>query len=570
MPKYLEFIFKRGFWVVLLAWVFITYNIKILLGDGYSQDSYTFYFLGKNIIAGNGYYSPTIRDFYLDPTGQLLSRSYPPLFPLLVGITDFLLNKSIAAGRVINLFICIFSLYAWFTISKRISGYLFFIAFLIPIIFSILPSAPLWVDAAAGRSSPLTWLILLAVIHLLLKPSLLIDNKISIGVGIFLGLLTLTRFDTMMFCFAIPIIIYFSIKISLKKIMLMYAALTLTMLPWAIRNYIVFGSFIASSEAITAASTVPGIVPLQFFADGVPLGINNPDLWIQQRLSYLKQNIEFFYSLLSPMNQTVVTGFSTAILTKIVAFLYIPGFIYSFITKGKNYCLWIYFVTSLTWCVFNIISLSLTSYGYEARYYGVSLFLIMGGGSFVLVVIIKKILELSFKNETLPRIENVGIGIISRELILCFILFAFTIHFYSKEIFHNKHDDLWLPWSQLIKNTPVQKGELVATNSAELVSFYTGWNTIYLPLFYADGKGELPANPTFDENYQAWLKHWKPSYLLINSSDFKNPLASYPHATVLAILDKLVLLKINLDEASLTKQDESDDARLRRLWLWRL
>jgi hypothetical protein len=68
------------------------------------------------------------------------------------------------------------------------------------------------------------------------------------------------------------------------------------------------------------------------------------------------------------------------------------------------------------------------------------------------------------------------------------------------------------------------------------------------------------------KNYRAWLKRWKPSYLLLELFDFYNPLAEYPHATASTILDGMILLKINLDETALTKQDAANDAKMRDLW----
>lgn len=541
--RYLEAVYKRGFWLVLLAWMFIVFAIKIQFGERYTMDSYAFYLLGKNIIEGNGFYSPSIRDFYLDPSGPLVSRSFPPLFPLLVGITDFFLNESIAAGQVLNLYICILALYLWFIISKRISTYLFFIPFLVPIIYSAIFPLSLWIEATAGRAVSLAWLLLLALLYLLSKPSLLTENKISIGAGIFLGLLALSRFDTMLFCFALPAVIYCATKISIKKVLLIYFTLIVVMLPWSIRNFIVFGSFFASDNTLTVSSTMAGVLQLNFFDYPIPSGADNPSLWINQRLGYLKFNSGFFYSLLSAVNQQAI------------AFLYLSGFIYAFIFKKENYSLWIYFVVSLTWAVLNVICVSLTPYGQDPRYYAVSGFMVVGGSAFFVASIIHRVVSILSTKTTLSTSESPRVSTIIIELCICLILVFSTIQLYSKDIYYNKND-YWWPWTQHIENAPVKKGEYVACDSAELISFYTGWNTIYLP----------GNKPIYDKNYQAWLKHWKPTYLLVDLYDFNNALAVYPHATASTILDTVVLLKINHDEAALTEQDASNNAKVRDLW----
>lgn len=555
MLSYFRSIVKRGFWIVLLAWVYIIANINALFGGHYTQDSYAFYLLGKSIMEGHGYISPAIRDFYLDPAGSLASRSYPPLFPVLVGITDFVLNESIAAGPVINFFICMFALYLWFLISKRISNCLFFIPFLLPILHSLLPPMSLWVDATVGRSAVLTWPLFLATIHLLSKSSLLTDNKISVAVGFFLGLLTLARFDTLMFCFALPAIIFFTTSISIKKTLLMYATLIVVMLPWGMRNFIIFGSFLASDNTITATSTLSGILQLNFYADGMPLIKDNPKLWITQRFSYLQHNAWFLYSLLTDLTRWIAVSTPAAALVKVVALLYIPGFIFSFIVRKEIYPLWIYFVVSLAWCVFTIACISLTSYGGDPRYLVVSMFAIIGGGSFFIAFIIQKTITLIFKKAAFQTSKtNSGTTIII-ELTIFLVFVFFTINYYSKELFYNKADYFW-QWTKHIEKTPVKKGELVAAKEAEIISFHTGWNTIYLPL----------NTPQFDSNYQAWLTRWKPSYLIVDLYDFNSSLTTYPRASVLTILDTVVLLKINLDETVLTEKDKADNAKNRHLW----
>jgi hypothetical protein len=570
MLSYLESAFKRGFWLVILAWIFIIYKIKILIGASYSADSYAIYLLGKNIIENGNFYSPAIRDFYLDPSGPLLSRSYPPLFPLLIGITDFFLQQGIAAGIVINLLIYVFSLYLWFTLSKQISKYLFFIPLLLPIIFSFVPAEhPLWRDASAGRTTPITLLLLLAALYLLSKPSLLTDNKTSIGVGIFLGLLTLARFDATIFCFALPAIIYLLTPISIKKIMLMYGALILVMLPWAIRNFIVFGSFLASDNALTAASNMVGIVQLQFFENGVPMGIDNPKLWLYQRTTYLKANINYFYSTLTYVDTVGTAGLLKSFFIKFIVFLYIPGFIFSFIFRKKYFSMWMYFIASLTWCVFNLLCISLTSYGHDARYHAISWFLLIGGSAYFIAAIVQKLFVP--KNEFFTQTEKVSAATVGMELFLFLALFALTIHTYSKTIYTNQQDNYWSWWKQT-DSTPVKKGEWVAAIQAEKVAYYTGWNTIYLPsnqpgFVESSTYGE---NPQAWKNYRAWLKHWKPTYLVVRLFEYDNPLTQYPHATALTILDSgldpVVLLKINLDEAALTEQDKINNDKMRALW----
>lgn len=569
MLNHLVSMFKRGFWVVILAWIFVIYKIRILFGDSYSADSYAFYFLGKNIIQNFSYSSPAIRDFYLDPAGPLLSRSYPPLFPLLLGITDFLFKKNIASGPILNLLLCMIALYSWFIFSKKISNYLFFIPFLIPIFFSFIPvDHPLWRDALAGRSTVLTLPLFFTVLHLLSTPTLLTNSKISIGVGICLGMLTLTRFDTILFCFALPTIIYLTTKIPIKKTLLMYAALILVMLPWAIRNHFVFGSFLASSEAITTASNLSGIVPLQFFEHGIPMGVDNPNIWIHLRLTYLKANIGYVYSLLTTINEIGIVGLLTTILIKSIVFLYIPGFIFSFLYRKENCALWVYFVVSLTWCFFNIICMSLTSYGGDSRYYVISCFSIIGGSSFFIAAMIQKIINLKF---TPQSAHSPHTSIMMGEIFFLLVLVYSTIHLHSKTIYYNQQDNFW-SWGKHIDNTPVKKGELVAAVQAEKVAFYTGWNTIYLP-------NNLPRyiesslydeNPQAWRNYRAWLKRWKPNYLIVRLFEYDHPLTQYPHATALTILDygldPVVLLKINLDETALTEQDKISNANVRDLW----
>jgi hypothetical protein len=549
MLKHLLCLLKRGFWIVPLAWVLVIHYVHVHFGERYTSDSYGLYLLGKNIFEGNGYFSPAIRDFYLDPNGPWLSRSFPPLYPFLVGLTDFFLNQGMAAGQVANLFIGLFLLYVWFIICKRISGYLFFVPFFIPIIYSSIGAQSLWVDAIAARTNTITFFIMMLVLNLLSDVSSTTNNKTYGWAGACLGLLTLARFDSMVFCFALPVIMFCFTKVSFKQMLLMFSTMLLVMLPWAIRNMIVFHTPFASDNTISVMSTYPRIVQLCFFEDRIPLITDNPSMWLHQHLNYLKSNIGTLFSTLSIANG------------KIVSFLYMAGLVFAFIYRKDNYPKWIFFIISFTWIVLHLFTVSLTSYGIDPRYYIISNFLILGGFSIFIISIINKIINLKFSISETSRDPNPRFKTIGFELMTLVGIVLITIHIYAKDLYLNKNDRWW-PWTQHIENMPVKKGALVASKEAELISFYTGWNTIY-----------IPENAfTLDNNYLAWLKHWKPSYLIIKLFDFNNPLAQYPYASVVQVMEPFVdnessvLLKINWDVAALTKQDALDDAKARAIW----
>ncbi|MCB0360477.1 MAG: hypothetical protein KDD44_12600, partial [Bdellovibrionales bacterium] len=73
------------------------------LGNTYSPDSYALSMLGSALWRDGNYASLGVRDSYGLVQWPSPSRSFPPLFPLLLGPVQYLTGSGIHAGTVLNL-----------------------------------------------------------------------------------------------------------------------------------------------------------------------------------------------------------------------------------------------------------------------------------------------------------------------------------------------------------------------------------------------------------------------------------------------------------------------------------
>lgn len=348
--------------MVPLLWALTVILLSGFFGQAYSPDSYAYLMLGKNIVSGHGYWSPAIRESVIGATFN--SRTFPPLMPLLVGITEVLFKQGIVSGFIDNLLILYGMFHVCYLIGKRVINK-FFYFIIIAAFFFVLINGPFIIELLAGRSIPLATLIILSIIYLLMIKEIRLSTKYAI-LGVLAGLLYLTRFDASLFCIGLPLIVLLLTKDKFKNLLIAYLAFAMVISPWLVSNVMAFGKPFAADQSILIFSIYDGNAVLRFFNNGIPTISLNPLLWVNQRVVFILYSIFILYELITPFGIIPVVGGA------IVIGLFVMCFTEN---KKENHLLLLNFIT-LFWITNNIITVSLTKYS-DTRYFSISAFLIV-------------------------------------------------------------------------------------------------------------------------------------------------------------------------------------------------
>jgi|GEM_PF-1020642 len=464
--------FQSKYWIIPLLWIVTVVVNSRYFGSSYSPDSYSYYMLGENLFSGNGYTERAIRELNEDHGSS--SIAFPPLFPILAGLTNLILNTKIASGFIINLFVLYGIFHIIYLLAKKISPRFFYIPLVLSFVF-ISKNLQFLEEIISGRSIPLSFLILLAIIYV----SAFYEDKHSI-IGILLGSLYLTRFDTILFCFSFPLFVCIIKKENYKKSLYTYLSFFLIISPWLIRNYYEFGKLFVSGSQINVFSITVELAQLSYFKTGVPLFNMDPQLWLEQRIYSLVESLKAVYSYLAPYNCGAV-----------VLFIFTLS-----LRKKDNRELFIFSRISLLYVFLNIITVSLAKHHFEHRYFSPSVFLIILSSIFFLVSQKKNLIE--FKKD----IPNIGLGSMIISIILCFIVFAIEY----KDIVRDKNSTVFLDtvkkFSSFISSSDLVGVDIVNDNFA----YYSKNNYVLFPFNVSSFK---------DDNLIAWKNHFKVNYVIV-------------------------------------------------------
>jgi hypothetical protein len=240
----------------------------------------------------------------------------------------------------------------------------------------------------------------------------------------------------------------------------------ISIIPWSIRNIIVFGNPFASDSSISALSTYASIVQISWF-EHIPQLQDNPSLWITQRITFAIQNLKILLKLSN----------------RIGGFLSIALSLYGLWSPNISKSIKTYITISWLWVFSNLITISITPY-HDARYFSFSTFLIFTSALLTLISLI------SLKNKIdLQKFDYATIGknqtlkfqwILSVfSLILIFVL---VNHFViSKNKFEDKNSPGLICLSNAFKGE-INNNDLIAFEAAENLAYYSNWRTIYMPL----------------------------------------------------------------------------------------
>ena len=481
-----RFLITPYFLIVPLSWLLLMVYYSPTFGYGYSRDSYGYYLVSKNIFSGEGFSSSALRDFYLTNYDNFFpTRSFPPLWPTLIGLLDKIIDKGIVSSLYVNLAIIYTVLFTWFKYSMKFDKAA--IVLFGSLLFFLFVNEPFSNEILSGRSMPVVLLCLITLFYVLATEQL--TKSRCFVAGILLGLISLTRSDCLLFSLLAPLTIFTKKDGHWREVITIYAGLLLTAAPWLIRNLAIFGAPFASDNTLTALSTFPATIPITYFSDGPPLLTEDYKLWAAQRIQYFLDNFKVVNTLLTPLGGWIITAFS------------LSGLCIS-LRNAKNDKQVLLFALTWLWVFSNIASVSLTPF-HDHRYFSISAFLILATGSLT-------IFNAAFKNSG-AGFSNTEVGRQKKRewlihALLGFAALTFIVSTYSEELKRNGADG-YIGLKEAF-STIIKPDERVGAEDAETQSYYTGWKTVYLPT----------NSPTVDNNFLAWAKRWKIKYILVDQS----------------------------------------------------
>lgn len=287
----------------LWAWSMIHFD----LGSHFTQDSFGYFLLAKNIFSGLGFTSFSARDFYIEPTWPVISRSFPPLHPFLIGLVDLIFGFGIRSAALLNIFVLFGTIVTFLILSRTLNKSTWFvIAFSFILFFWANPYYR--EELIAGRSIPCTIMFYYLAIIFFAKSIISNNNHRwhECMCGFFLCLMLHERFDQMLFCllFIPASFIFYRLNGSSNwESFIKSGTITLVLvvfsLPWVIRNIIQFQTPFASNNTMAVISVNPDMACLNYWLPGdePPTIYTAPNIWINQRIAFLVKNLKKIWEI---------------------------------------------------------------------------------------------------------------------------------------------------------------------------------------------------------------------------------------------------------------------------------
>ncbi len=525
--------FKDGYWLIPLLWSVIVLRLSPYFGEAYSPDSYYYCLLGRNLIAGKGYLTSIIRENM--PEASFYSRSYPPVMPVLCGLTDRIFGQGVASGFMVDLAALYGMLHMCYLLGRKTSGKLFYLLPVLCCIF-VFTNAPFADELLAGRSIPVAAFLFLTLVYVSVTEGITSPVRYAL-VGLCLGLSYLTRFDVTLFCIIFPVFLCLIRRESVRNTLPAYLALLLALSPWMIRNTVTFGQPFISSNWVAVASVYDSDTPtLLFFKDGIPSGLHDPKLWLMQRLSFLLRNVLLICNSLSPFGMGLGGAAVAGMITGGLA-----------CSRKNNRPAFLLLCIALLWLVVNLFTVSVTKL-VDARYFSISILLLLLGAAVGAVCLLKERDKFRINSPVTcdEIVTPAQAGALARipaftgmttqysflpafmSAMICAAVFCYE---YPQIIRDNKTailTKLYADFKPFIQKDALVGGYWYADNFA----YYTDWKLIYFPLNVISPE---------DENYIAWKKHFHVEYLIMMD---KSEFLHYPHLKVLARSGPFILIDV--------------------------
>lgn len=265
----------------------------------FSEDSYAYALLGRSLWTSQRYESPAVRDFSGLRELPQPSRSFPPLWPALVGGADALTGLGVRASLLVTFSLLIATLLVGALLARKLASASPLLVWLAFPAFVMLDEG-YRAELTSGRAIPLSILLFLGGIALVIGA---LDGvgvrRRAAAAGLLFGAAVLCRFDDLLVSAGTPVVAYLVLRARLGRAVALRASFTiagamlLVYLPWGARNWVVFGSPFASDNSGTATSTWPTSYAMCWWAAGAapPTAFEAPALWAAQRARYLRANL---------------------------------------------------------------------------------------------------------------------------------------------------------------------------------------------------------------------------------------------------------------------------------------
>ncbi len=501
--------FKAGLYSVLILatflWAWTLLHDK--LGSHFTQDSYAYYLLGKNLFSGLGYTTFSARDLAVEPVWPVLSKSFPPLHPILSGLVNSISDLGIRSLSLLSLIYLAATLVVILMFGNTIdkNGRLFvFFAFAA----LIATNSAYREELEAGRSIPGMIVFFLLTMFLFYKT--ISDNApkyvYEILCGFSAAAIMLQRFDQTLFCAAFPILslcVFRLQKLSWHQSLIKTGLITFSfgsaLLPWTVRNIVQFGAPFASDNTGSVTTTFRGLQCCAVWLPGSepPTLFTNPSMWMDQRILFLKSN---FKSIMSVSHYTVFAA------------MLFPALIWKKLSFFKKICvsfMGIHFLTSLA-------TVSLTPYG-DARYFS----LVHLNFYIILAVCVSSLLENTKLKAFSIAAKTTGILLLAFAVISSFTVKKHTDSLLNGRIIPQTTEALeaqFLKMDKIVSRHLKEDDILSLKPNAEGYAVFTGRRTVYYPSTVGSNRKILTR----------WMKKWNIEYLLLPKKDItKLRLQSY-------------------------------------------
>lgn len=466
---------KVAFLAALCGVLFVP--LWTMIGRSFSPDSYAYALLGSRLWNAGEYASMAIRDFGGLERIPQPSRSFPPLWPMFVGLGQTVSGAGILSGAFVGVLTLVLTIVLVWRMCEALRSSM---------------REPLWlllgfacfafadraysVEIAAGRSMGLVVLIYVGLLFLIvrsvLEESERTRERVTFSLGLCAGLLLLARFDQTVF--VAGLLIGIALLRGRRAGLVMALGLFVALVPWIVRNLLVFHAPWASDNTLTVRSLYPREMGFVYFAPGHDPGTwrTNPTLWIQQRAGYLGQNL-------------LQLSFSTHDLAQMV----IPAAVFMWKRSSRG-ARWLMGV--MGWHLVAVIAtLSLTPFRWP-RYFTTAHLEVW----FVLAIVLAQVLPERARLTELRRWAVVA----------CAALFLFVRGVPNQPMVVRSNDvpARVVPLG-LAEALPTSRPVFVGSDEAERFTWFTGRPAIYVPY-----------NAESDhDSFQAWLQHFHPTHLAL-------------------------------------------------------
>lgn len=451
------------------------------IGRVFTPDAFGYALLGEHLWSTGEYSSPSIRDFLGILRVPQPSRSFPPLWPVVVGFAQLVTRAGIFAGVVANLVVFALSL----AVLARLCGALGavvrepiwllpgFVAF---VLLDLAYSDELVTAKSMGFLVCLYLVLLLLVARTELSGSPAHRDRYLFGTGVCLGLLALTRFDQTVF--VAGLVAGIALVRGRRAGLLVVAGCGLALLPWVVRNLVVFHQPWVSDNAVTAASLYPREMGFSWFAPGREPGTwrTDPGLWLEQRWGYLRGNL-----------------YTWGLLTNWLPMLAVPLAVWRW-KHSPPVVRWLLAV--LGWHLVSVLGVvSLTPYRL-ARYFTTAH--------------LETWLALALVLAQLPLPRRLFTPAVRWGLLVAFTAMVLGMPGAGDRARWSTVDLPIHRLSLVVRNAlPATRPVLVAADDAEGLAWFTRRPTIYMPI-----------NATKDPaGFEDWMRRFSPTHLVLSEAD---------------------------------------------------